>query len=685
MRTSLLALVALSLSLPASAVPLRYTQQGALTDASGAPLSGTHTLAFRLHDASAGGSAVWAEAQDVSFADGRYSVVLGAASPLDAAVLDTGSLWLELEVDGVVLAPRQELTSVPYATLSGTAARVSGEVDATVLRVGGREVVGTDGTWVGGVAWDALTGVPADLSDGDGDALAGLSCGDGDVAAWDAVLGGWTCAADADTLAGLGCLSGEVAAFDGVSWGCGADPVVALAALDSRVGACEGDLASLATQVGTLSGEVVTLRAGLASLDARVATTEGAAAVLGARVTSAEAGVGGLDTRLGGVEADVAGLASVAYTARFSDLVAVPAGLSDGDDDTLAGLGCIDGAIPVYTLATRSWGCGVDRDTTLTAAEVRAIVTATGIDLAAGTTIGGRSPRFVDEPDTLGALSCGDGEIVRWDGALGEWTCDVERMLSEAEVDAMVADNGYAAASSVTALGSRVTTAEGTLATVAGRVTTAEGTLSAHGGRLTSLEAATDADTLAGLSCTDGEVARWDGTLGEWTCATDRVLTDAEVVAAIASQIVAPSRVDVGDSRLSDGSLDLGTASDDALSAAMVRTLTGGGDADALHTHAGAASSGGACYTAWGTTSCGTGFSVMYSGIGLMGTLVASTPTWGSNGTSSAVGPMCVNSTTLSAAGGMGGITVNPGLTSLAQNLRYSTSAGDLTCAVCCK
>ena len=44
--------------------------------------------------------------------------------------------------------------------------------------------------------------------------------------------------------------------------------------------------------------------------------------------------------------------------------------------------------------------------------------------------------------------------------------------------------------------------------------------------------------------------------------------------------------------QLVDGQIDLGSEGDDALTASMVQTLTGGGDADTLHSHA-ASSSGG--------------------------------------------------------------------------------------------
>ena len=72
----------------------------------------------------------------------------------------------------------------------------------------------------------------------------------------------------------------------------------------------------------------------------------------------------------------------------------------------------------------------------------------------------------------------------------------------------------------------------------------------------------------------------------------------------------------VGDTRLEDGSLDLGPDADDVLSAAMLKTLVNGGTADALHTHAAqpAAGGGGVCYTAWGLDTCAEGFGIAYRG-----------------------------------------------------------------------
>ncbi len=48
-------------------------------------------------------------------------------------------------------------------------------------------------------------------------------------------------------------------------------------------------------------------------------------------------------------------LAPVAATGSFLDLIDVPAGLSDGDDDTLAGLPCVSGQTPQWTGS--AWSC----------------------------------------------------------------------------------------------------------------------------------------------------------------------------------------------------------------------------------------------------------------------------------------------------------------------------------------
>ena len=71
---------------------------------------------------------------------------------------------------------------------------------------------------------------------------------------------------------------------------------------------------------------------------------------------------------------------------------------------------------------------------------------------------------------------------------------------------------------------------------------------------------------------------------------------------------ITPASVEVGDTRIESGSVDLGPDTADTLTAEIVETLTGGGEADALHTHSGSHGSGAACYQVVGTTVCAEGF-----------------------------------------------------------------------------
>ena len=114
---------------------------------------------------------------------------------------------------------------------------------------------------------------------------------------------------------------------------------------------------------------------------------------------------------------------------NWSDIEGMPADFADGvDDDTdtdtdsFADLGtsCTDGNIPVWDGIIGGWLCGTDQD-------------------------------------ALNALACGDAQIARWNTDAASWECsddidtDTDTQLTEEQVDAMVADNGYLTSSDVVA------------------------------------------------------------------------------------------------------------------------------------------------------------------------------------------------------------------------------------------
>ena len=112
-----------------------------------------------------------------------------------------------------------------------------------------------------------------------------------------------------------------------------------------------------------------------------------------------------------------------APTVNWTDIEGMPEGFADGiDDDTdtdtdsFATLGesCLDGDIPVWDAVAMSWVCDMDGD-------------------------------------TLALLDCDDGKLIQWSDDATGWVCadDADTVLTEDEVDAMVADNGYAMATAI--------------------------------------------------------------------------------------------------------------------------------------------------------------------------------------------------------------------------------------------
>ncbi len=110
-----------------AAVPGEINFQGLLLDSGGQPVNGLVDLVFRLYASETGGTALWTEGHtDVDVLDGVYDVALGSVTPLTPTVLGNATLYLEIDVEGETLAPRQRLLAVPYAVRSGSADAVGG-------------------------------------------------------------------------------------------------------------------------------------------------------------------------------------------------------------------------------------------------------------------------------------------------------------------------------------------------------------------------------------------------------------------------------------------------------------------------------------------------------------------------------------------------------------------------------
>ncbi len=139
------ALLLMGVVIAVAAPPRVLSYQGKLTNSSGVAVTGTHDIIFRIYDVPTGGTALWTEehtassGHPVNVVNGLFEVKLGEITPLNIAFDDT--YWIELEVDGEVLSPREMYASVPYAVHS---------IVADTALVVGSGAVQTDGTSITG-------------------------------------------------------------------------------------------------------------------------------------------------------------------------------------------------------------------------------------------------------------------------------------------------------------------------------------------------------------------------------------------------------------------------------------------------------------------------------------------------------------------------------------------------------
>ena len=161
-------------ALAGAEVPRRINYQGRLTDSqTGQALPGSHTMTFRIFSQELGGTALWTESQSVDAdSDGVVAAILGTDTPVDVSF--TGSMWLEVEVDGEVLAPRREIVSVPYSFYAADAGHASDADSLAGLSAESYIYEGEINVITGDMVVDGSgSGLDADMIDGlDADAFA---------------------------------------------------------------------------------------------------------------------------------------------------------------------------------------------------------------------------------------------------------------------------------------------------------------------------------------------------------------------------------------------------------------------------------------------------------------------------------------------------------------------------------
>jgi len=127
-------------------IPQTIQYQGKLTDISGVGENAELDMRFRIFDVETDGDSLWAMTiADVPIVHGLFDVSIG---PIDLPFDE--QYWLEIVVDGNVLAPRVQLTTSPYAFRAAVADSFTGGISPW-----------TQDTMV--AHWDSIRGVPAGL------------------------------------------------------------------------------------------------------------------------------------------------------------------------------------------------------------------------------------------------------------------------------------------------------------------------------------------------------------------------------------------------------------------------------------------------------------------------------------------------------------------------------------------
>ena len=358
----------------------------------------------------AGTTGLWTCAPDAD----SFAELAGVCLPGDIPVLDpvSGSWTCGLDNDTVT-------TSLPWSSITGIPADIAdGDQDTVTLTL----------------PWSSVTGVPTEIADGDQDSLGALSCSDGEGASWNQSTQSWECAPEATEL----------------------DPVFA-------------------------------------------AST--AAGITPAQVTNWDMAHGWGDH------------AAQGYVTSTSESDPVFTG-SEASGITAANTTNWNTAVSWGDHSTQGY-ISSEVDPSFSASEAASITASQTSQWNTAYSWGDHATQGYSTSDTLASLNCSSGQVPLWNGTA--WGCgddqDTDTQLTEAQVDTMVANNGYLSpdASGNVVIGnapsSSPLTVDGTIESTAGGVKFPDGTT-----QTTAATAAGSASQFAGLLYFVGTGYGWSRT-----------------------------------------------------------------------------------------------------------------------------------------------------------------------------
>ncbi len=402
-------------------VPLKMHYQGFLTDSVGTPYhcdlescDEPLVLTFRLYEQAAGGESLWLETHaNVVVEQGVFHVVLGTNEALSDDLVN-GSRYLGVEVNTQgEMFPRQQMVSSPFSLRAAMADYAETAADATHLGgVAVEQFVQTSQTedfltaadllatlealgYAPEIAWQDLTGIPADLADGDDDTQLTEVQVDGFVGdngyAFDLAL------------------NNEIADRQEADTGLQAD----IAVVQGNVDTVQGNVDIVQGNVDIVQANVDTVQANVDAVDARVDGVDVEILALGGAIGTVQGNIDVVQANVDAVGADLSALdGSLDPIAKDG----LPAELADGDDDTLASLVCAESELTRWDAELGTWICSTDSDTQVSEEAVEDFITNGAIDLAAGTTLDGAIIA------TGGAVPIGG--IIMWSGSVTDIPSD---------------------------------------------------------------------------------------------------------------------------------------------------------------------------------------------------------------------------------------------------------------------
>ncbi len=108
-------------------------------------VNGTGPMVFRIYNAPTGGKLLYSESATVQVVDGIYQYQLGqnsTSAAMSAVLQSETDYWLETEIDGTKLAPRQRLHAAPFSLVSYSVpdgAITAAKIDAGAVGTGAIE------------------------------------------------------------------------------------------------------------------------------------------------------------------------------------------------------------------------------------------------------------------------------------------------------------------------------------------------------------------------------------------------------------------------------------------------------------------------------------------------------------------------------------------------------------------